>query len=666
MPVVGSILAVDFGNVNTRAVLIDLVEGAYTEVASAIEPTTAGFPYYDISTGLSRVARQIGQMTGRQMVGADGRLIQPEQPDRSGVDMFVATASIGRPLRTVVVGLMPEISVASALRAASGTYVNILDTITLEDARTPQQTLNEIVLARPDLIFLTGGTDDGAKQAVLDLARIVRLSAGAMRGHEPLILFAGNATLQDEIGQLFEGVADVYFTGNVRPTIGVERLDAAQLELALAFNTLAGQRGIGFNTVSQMTRLGVLPNAQSYYTITEYFGKQADPKRGVLIADMGATTSTLSAYLKGRVTTSIRTDIGLGTSARSMIDVTGVKAVQAWLPFVSYDDEIRDFVLNKTLRPGLAPDTLRALYLEHALLRAGLRALLTAARPIWTTDTANDDPREPLQPMERIIGAGAGLVNTGRPGITAMLMLDALEPRGVTRLQVDRSGLIPALGALARLNPEAAVQLADGIEELGTAISLNGKPRVGRKAATMKIKLANGTTESRSVDGGSLFIYKLDPGMTAEVSVTAGRGLNIGGKKKVKLSVNGGTAGIIIDARGRPLAIGSTVQELAAQLPAWYAQATGDPIREVAMGWLEDMMAENIAGIQPVETAQDSKKRRRKRDKDAPVPEPIEMPSLSDLDSLPVSSSSRGVKSLNKENQTQPSGSDDELRNLLS
>ena len=34
-------------------------------------------------------------------------------PDRSGVDMFVATASIGRPLRTVVVGLMPEISAAS-------------------------------------------------------------------------------------------------------------------------------------------------------------------------------------------------------------------------------------------------------------------------------------------------------------------------------------------------------------------------------------------------------------------------------------------------------------------------------------------------------------------------------------------------------------------------
>lgn len=666
MPVVGSILAVDFGNVNTRAILIDLVEGAYTEVASAHEPTTAGFPYYDIGIGLNRVARQIGQLTGRQMVGTDGKLIQPEQPDRSGVDMFVATASIGRPLRTVVVGLMPEISVASALRAASGTYVNILDTITLEDARTPQQTLNEIVLARPDLIFLTGGTDDGAKQAVLDLSRIVRLAAGVMRGHEPLILFAGNAALHDDISRLFEGVADVFFTENVRPTIGVERLDAAQLELALAFNTLAGQRGIGFNTVGQMTRLGVLPNAQSYHTIAEYFGKQAASKQGVLIADIGASSSTLSAYADGRVSTSIRTDIGLGTSASSLLEVVGVKAVQAWLPFVSYDDEIRDYVLNKTLRPGLAPDTLRGMYLEHGLLRAGLRALLAAARPAWTPDTAHDDPREPLPPMERIIGAGAGLVNTGRPGLTAMLMLDALEPRGVTRLQVDSSGLIPALGALARLNPAAAVQLADGIENLGTAISLNGKPRAGRKAAAVKIKLANGTTERRSVEGGSLFIYKLDPGVTAEVSVSAGRGLNIGGKKKVKLTVEGGAAGIIIDARGRPLALGDSAQELAAQLPAWYAQVTGDPIREVAMGWLEDMMAENIAGVQPVEAAQDSKKRRGKRGKAAPVPEAIEMPSLSDLELPPAPKSSRAVRSLNKESQPQPQGSDDELRNLLS
>ncbi len=663
MPVEGSILAVDFGNVNTRAVLIDLVEGAYTEVASAIEPTTAGFPYYDIGIGLNRVARQIGQLTGRQMVSPDGALIRPEQPDRSGVDMFVATASIGRPLRTVVVGLMPEISAASALRAASGTYVNVLDTITLEDARTPGQTLNEIVLARPDLIFLTGGTDDGAKQAVLDLARIVRLSAGVMRGHAPLILFAGNAALHDEIQSLFQDVADVYFTENVRPTIGGERLDAAQLELARAFNTLAGQRGIGFNAVGRMTKLGVLPNAQSYHTIAEYFGRQTAAKEGVLIADMGATASTLSAYVNGRATTSIRTDIGLGTSAHNLIDVVGIKAIQAWLPFVSYDDEIRDYALNKTLRPSLAPDTLRALYLEHALIRAGLRSLLAAARPAWTPDTAFDDPHAPLQPMARIIAAGAGLANTGRPGLTAMLMLDALEPRGVTRLQIDSSGLIPALGALARLNPQAVVQLAEGIENLGTAISLNGKPRAGRKAATLKIKLANGKTERRDVDGGSLLIYKLDAGLTAEITVSAGRGLNIGGKKRVRLTVEGGSAGIIIDARGRPLVMGSSAQELAAQLPAWYAQATGDPIRQVAMEWLETMMAENIAGIEPADPSQESKKGRRKSAKTAPIPEPIEMPSLTDLEP-PVTRSSRGIRKLDKEHQSQ--GSDDELRNLLS
>src|SRR5690606_19298533 len=145
-----SILAVDFGNVNTRAVLIDLVGGVYYVDAQAQERTTAGFPVRDVGAGLGRVLRQLGAMTRRCLVAPDGRVITPEQPDRSGVDAFVATASIGRPLRTVLVGLVPEMSIVSGLRAAAGTYVNIVDTISLDDGRKAEDFLNAMVEARPD------------------------------------------------------------------------------------------------------------------------------------------------------------------------------------------------------------------------------------------------------------------------------------------------------------------------------------------------------------------------------------------------------------------------------------------------------------------------------------------------------------------------------------
>src|SRR5215207_3415818 len=114
-----SILAVDFGNVHTRALLIDLVEGVYSVVAQAEERTTGGFPVGDVSVGFRRVVQQLSTNTGRRFLQQDGTIITPEQPDRSGIDAFIATASIGRALRTVLLGLVPDISIASAQRASA-------------------------------------------------------------------------------------------------------------------------------------------------------------------------------------------------------------------------------------------------------------------------------------------------------------------------------------------------------------------------------------------------------------------------------------------------------------------------------------------------------------------------------------------------------------------
>ena len=153
-----SILAVDFGNVHTRAILIDLVDGIYYLVAQGEVQTTAGFPNGDVAIGLARVVEQISDATGRRMVTNDLRqVITPEQPDRSGVATLIFPASIGRPLRTVLMGLVPSISVASGRRSAAGTYIEIVDTFSLDDPRSEQDRFNALIAARPDLIFIVGG-----------------------------------------------------------------------------------------------------------------------------------------------------------------------------------------------------------------------------------------------------------------------------------------------------------------------------------------------------------------------------------------------------------------------------------------------------------------------------------------------------------------------------
>ncbi len=603
-----SILAVDFGNIHTRALLIDLVEGAFRLVARADERTTSGFPTNDVGIGMRRVISKLSAQTGRKLLTDDGRVITPEGNDRVGVDVFLTTTSVGRPLRTVVIGLFPEMSIASMIRATAGTYINVVDVISVEDRRTTEEHLNAIALADPDLIAIAGGTEEGATTPILEQARLTRLALRLMhRALPPSIIYAGNSALRPQIAAIFEGATQIFFADNVRPSLLRENIDDARAKLAIAFDSFTEQRGLGFDEVGFQARLGVLPNAQSYETIARYLG--AATRKGVLLADVGSAVSTMSASVNGVVSTTIRTDMGLGHQADSALDAVGLDKVRAWLPFIASDEDIRAYMLNKTLRPGTIPQIHRTLYMEHALLRAVLSTLLKSARPLWTPEVALDDQREAMPPLGQIIGAGSGITGTGRPGMTAMLLLDALEPVGVTRLQADANALIPAMGVLARINPTAVVQVLDagGLEDIGTAISLEGTPRPGRAVAVVTITTENGGAEKHTLEGGKIYLLPLSIGITAKVRVQVrGRGLTVGGRRGVRAEVVGGSAGVIIDTRGRPLPLEINLKARAAQIVGWYADATGDAPFEIPDAWLTppEPVEANVETVLPRDAAQ--------------------------------------------------------------
>lgn len=613
----GSILAVDFGNVHTRAVLIDLVDGTYRPVGYGEVMTTAGFPHGDVNVGMVRALHQISHGTGRQLLHPDQTVLSPELPDRSGVDSFLVTTSIGRPMRTVMIGLTRDMSVASALRAVAGTYVQVVETLTLEDDRDESAQINAIILSRPDLFFLVGGTEAGAQSTLLQMASRAALAMRLMGDdRRRLVLFAGNSDVEPQLRELFGPYAIVLTADNVRPTSEREQPAQASAQLASAYDSVAEQRGAGFDRVAASSALGVLPTAQSYGLITRYLARV---QGSALALDVGSAVSTLSAAIGDRSTTTIRNDIGLGHSAGSLIEASGFARVQRWLPFVIDDNELLAFSLNKSLRPGTVPENLRELYLEHALMRAGAEMLVQTARPLWT-DEANANPDASLPPFRVIIGAGAVFANTGRPGLSAMLLLDALQPQGMSELLLDGNALIPALGALARVQQAAFVQLleAGGIIALGTCFSVSGQPRPGKPALRVRITLPDGEVVRQEVMGGTLWMYPLSLGVRALIDVrVVGRGITIGGKRKIRREVIGGTAGIIFDARGRPLPLALTAADRAGQMPTWYAQATGDEVRPINPEWLEATARKKESSQDVMPPRKERSKQRRGGEKDA-------------------------------------------------
>jgi len=606
----GSILAVDFGSVNTRVVLIDAVEGRYRLVSRSSGRTTDGYPANDITVGLKRVLREITDATGRQFMHDNGTIITPEQPDRSGADIFALTVSLGRPLRAVVVGLIPEVSIASAIRAASGTYIEIAETIHLEDGRTDEERLNAIVLSYPAVIIIVGGTEHGSTTAVMELAETTRFAVSLIdKSRRPSVIYSGNSIIADQVVELFSELTSALTADNLRPSLNEEKFDSARLQFGRAFDTYKENRSEDFAVIGTQAQTGVVSTGQGYSIIADYLGRITEGQVGLI--DIGSSSSTLAVSDGERVITSIRTDVGLGHSTPVLLEAVTPLKLQEYIPFNITAAELRNHAMNKSLRPSTVPMNVRDLYIEQALLRAGAREMVSNANPQWRN--------EPLA-LSLLIAGGSALTANGHPGYDALLMLDCVQPSGVTFLQSDPFGLVPAMGAIATISPETVVHLLDGnnLVPIGTCISLSGTPRLDRSAMKVQIRLDDGTKINETVMGGHLWVYALPAGRSAEVKVSCQGGTSINGRSGVKLTVRGGSLGLLFDARGRPMMWPNTAKDRAALMPMWIHEVTGDPVIEIDPAWLDE-----VKEVAPTEdekpsrrSRRDRRRRRRGRDQD--------------------------------------------------
>jgi hypothetical protein len=578
----GTILTADFGSVHTRAVLIDVVDGEYRLVAREAGLTTLGYPVDELNLGLKRLLQQMTDVTGRNFYNQIGRIIIPEDAERNGVDTFITTASAGRPIRAVVVGLMPDISITSALRAMSGTYIEATAQIHLRDGQTDEERLNAVLLSRPDLLLIVGGTDKGAKTALLELLKIVQLALQITeRELRPNIIFSGNKELHEPIKALFADLTNVMLTENLRPKMEEESFESISLELDKAYDKHRETHGDAFRLVSDMSSTGLLPSAQSYALVAEYFAKSR--KGNVIAVDMGSSSSVMVGVFNGQASTRISTTKGLGHSAESLRQELGEDAIAAWLPYYPQPSEIHNYALNKLSRPYTIPLDNRDLFMEHAFLRAGLRRMANEARALWH----QLEPRGALPPVKLIVAGGSALTNTGDPAYNIMLIADCLQPTGVTEIKGDPYGLIPAIGAIAKMNPSAAVQLLEGgnLEHYGTLLSLDGNPKAGRTVAHLKIVTEGGERINREIKGGE--ILSLPDEFTLKVQLSMSRGFAVAGKGTIKLEIKAGTGCLVIDARGRNFNAPGTVEERAKVLPVWIQKTTGNPNTiEIPADWL--------------------------------------------------------------------------------
>ena len=259
---VDSFLVVDVGSISTRAILFDVVDGRYRFIASGTVPSTADAPYRSVSEGVRMAIDRLQNVTGRILIGADEQLIIPSASDGSGVDRFAATISAGPPLKVVAIGLLEDVSLESARHLAATTYAKVMRTISLNDRRRVDARINAIMRLRPDLIVVAGGTDNGASQSVLKLLEAVGLACYLMPEQQrPDVLYVGNQAVQQDVQSSLESLTQVHFAPNIRPTLEVEQLDAAQSQMAKIFGGIRSRQISGVEDLNSWAGGGLISTA---------------------------------------------------------------------------------------------------------------------------------------------------------------------------------------------------------------------------------------------------------------------------------------------------------------------------------------------------------------------------------------------------------------------
>jgi hypothetical protein len=553
-----SLLAVDIGAASTRAVLFDVVEGQYRFLASASAPSTVEAPYKDASEGVRNAIDQLQGTTGRSLLDENRGLITPAQSDGTGVDAFVATMSAGPTLKAVIVGLLADVSLESARRLTETVYARIVESIGLGDPRRPDELIDSLLRQRPDVVIITGGTDGGASRSIQKILEPVGLASYLMPAEKrPAVLFAGNQKLESEVRGLLGSLASsLHFSPNVRPSLETEDLDPAARELARLFVEIRKKQIKGVDTIDLWANGHFLPTGYATGRMMRFLSKVYGTSKGILSVDIGASAAVVAAGFKGKSTLGLYPQFALGENLPGLLNYTTLEEILRWSPFDLSPGLLRDYLYQKALYPATIPATKEDQAITQAVTRQALYLSMQAAKRDFPRNAAMI--KAGLTPLfEPILAGGGALARAPSPGQSLLLLLDALQPVGVTTVIMDQNNLLPLLGAAASRNNLLPVQVLESgaFLSVGTVVSPVITTNYGSPILRARLEYEDGTDARAEVKFGAIEILPLQTGQAARLTLQpASRvDLGFGPGKGGTIPVSGGALGVVFDGRGRPL-----------------------------------------------------------------------------------------------------------------
>ncbi len=582
------VIATDCGSTTTKAILIEKKKDGYRLVARGEAPTTVEAPFEDVTRGVLNAIREVEELTGIEIL--DGENIITDYSEKRGVDIYVSTSSAGGGLQMMVAGVVLTMTGESAQRAALGAGAIVMDIIASNDGRMPHEKIERIRTLRPDMILLSGGIDGGTISHVAELAELIKAADPKPRfgsGYSLPVIYAGNKDAREVVLKTLEENTDLVVVENIRPTLERENLGPARHKIHELFMEHVMAHAPGYKKLMSWTGVPIMPTPGAVGMLIENIGKEE--KIDVLGVDIGGATTDVFSVFEGVFNRTVSANLGMSYSISNVLVEAGIENIMRWLPFEIDKGIIKNRIRNKMIRPTTIPATLEDLKLEQAVAREALRLAFVQHKDMAVglkgtqvkrtiadafSQVSGSESLVNMMSLSMIVGSGGILSHAPRRQQTALMMLDAFQPEGFTELAVDSIFMMPHLGVLSTVNNKAAREVFDKdcLIRIGMSIAPKGSAKPGAKVARYSIKKDNGEIIEDSILFGELRVYHLKLNESAEVTIYPEKGFDVGaGKgKEVHKKVHGGTVGIIIDGRGRPLQLAENDKERREQLNSWF------------------------------------------------------------------------------------------------
>ena len=580
------VVATDCGSTTTKAILIEKQGDVYRQTYRGEAPTTVEAPFEDVTRGVLNAIQEVEELSQRRILDGE-HIITPANGDE-GVDIYISTSSAGGGLQMMVAGVVQSMTGESAQRCALGAGAIVMDVLAANDKRLPHEKIERIRQLRPDMVLVSGGTDGGTVSHVVELAEFIAAADPKPRfgsGFQLPVIYAGNTDAAGKIEQTLGDKTALTITENIRPVLERENLGPARQVIHDLFLEHVMAQAPGYQKLIEWTGAPIMPTPGAVGQIMQTIATRQGIN--VIGVDIGGATTDVFSVFDEVFNRTVSANLGMSYSISNVVAAAGIDHVTRWIPFRIDEDDLRDRIKNKMIRPTTIPQLLEELQIEHAIAREALRLAFVQHRELAVglkgvqsertlsdvfDQSATGESLIQMMQLDLLVGSGGVLSHAPNRNQAAALMIDAFQPQGITRLAVDSIFMMPHLGVLSTVNEQAATDVfeRDCLIYLGTCLAPVHTDKPGTACATYEVSLPTGPQKGE-LKAGELHQLPLEAGATADITVQPLKGVDVGAGpgQQLKAQVHGGVAGLIIDGRGRPLQFADDAGARTEQISAW-------------------------------------------------------------------------------------------------